>query len=86
MFNLKPNTMKTTDKEISDAKELLEKNGFFTKTLWSVSDVMINYDCTIEEAQKVLENVFKNEATNDQIWLSIDVACEEYGLTKIEGE
>jgi len=86
MFNLKPNTMKTTDKEISDAKELLEKNGFFTKTLWSVSDVMINHDCTIEEAQKVLENVFKNEATIDQIWLSIDVACEEYGLTKIEAE
>lgn len=76
--------MKNTFEEVSEAKEFLEKNGYFTETLWSINDVMDKYKCTKEEAQKVLKNALNNEATYDQIWLAIDIASEDLKLTKIK--
>lgn len=66
------------------AKEYLTSKGYFTDNLWSVDDVKGKFNCTDEEAQEVLENAFANEATYDQIWMSIDCAGESLNLTKLD--
>ena len=65
-------------------KEYLTSKGYFTDNLWQVDDVKGKFDCTDEEAQEVLENAFKNEATCDQIWMSIDYAGEALNLNKLD--
>ena len=71
--------MKTEEQK---ARELLESKGYFVGNLWSVQDVQSRFNCTDEEAQLVLEKALTNEATMEQIWLSISFAAEEYNLEK----
>lgn len=74
---------------IEQAKEVLRKSGYYVENLWSVDDVKMNHmdangnEITDEMAQTILNNVFKNEATIDQIWFAIDKHSEENGLIKI---
>jgi len=72
--------------DVELAKELLRKAGFYTDNLWSVADVKAKFKCTDEEAQKVLHNALKNEATMEQIWFAIGVHGEDAGLEAIEEE
>jgi hypothetical protein len=67
--------------QIADAKALLESQGYFTGNLWCVDDVKGKFDCTDEQAQEILRIAFANDATYQQIWLSIDYAGESIGLT-----
>jgi hypothetical protein len=60
--------------EIAQAKELLKSAGYFVDNLWKTCDVTMNYDCTEEEAQEVLEGALTNEAIFEQIWM--DIRCE----------
>ena len=46
------------------------------ENLWHIDDVMRNYNCTQEQAQKVLEMALTNQATMEQIWYAIDDACD----------
>jgi hypothetical protein len=66
--------------EIDKAKEFLKSKGYFTYTLWNTDDVTMNYDCTEEEAMKVLERVFNNEYVIQQIFESIDIIANSLNL------
>ena len=70
--------------EIEKAKEFLKSKGYFTDTLWNTDDVTMNYDCTEEQAMKVLERVFNNEYVNEQIFESIKIIAESLNLKHIE--
>jgi hypothetical protein len=69
---------------IEQAKQVLRDNGYYVDNLWSVEDVVSNYNCTDEEAQEVLDGALQNNATMEQIWYAINYHAEEIGLTKIE--
>jgi hypothetical protein len=66
--------------EIDKAKEFLKSKGYFTYTLWNTDDVTMNYDCTEEEAMRVLEKVFNNEWINEQIFESIKIIADSMNL------
>jgi hypothetical protein len=66
---------------IEKAKKLLEENGYQVENLWQVEDVQSKYNCTDDEAHKVLINALENNATMEQIWCAIDFHAEEIGLT-----
>ena len=68
--------------DIENAKQVLKSAGYFVDNLWQTIDVTINYDCTEEEAQKVLEGVFRNEATFEQIWMAISYEAESMNLKR----
>jgi len=68
--------------EIAQAKELLRSEGYFVDNLWQTCDVTINYDCTEEQAQKILDGVFRNEATFEQIWMAISYEAENMNLKR----
>ena len=59
------------------AKATLKENGYFVDNLWQVDDVKWEYDCGAEIAQKILHKALTNEATMEQIRLSIRMVAEE---------
>lgn len=67
---------------IDDAKKLLKEHGYFVENLWQTEDVTINWDCTEEEAQEVLEGALTNEATYQQIWEAISYEAESMNLKR----
>lgn len=67
---------------IEQAKQVLRDNGYYVDNLWSIEDVLNNYNCTDNEAQEVLDGALQNDATMEQIWYAIDFHAEEIGLTK----
>jgi hypothetical protein len=69
---------------VEQAKEILEKNGYYVGNLWCVDDVKAKFKCTDEEAQDVLDGALQNEATMQQIWYAIDVHGENDGLERVE--
>jgi len=66
------------------AKKLLRDNGYFVDNLWQTYDVTMNYECSEEQAHKVLQNVFDNESINQQIWEGISYEAEYMNLKKRE--
>lgn len=67
----------------AEAKALLTKAGYFTENLWHVDDVKVKFKCTDEEAQKVLNQALRNEATMEQIWFAIDFHGDDIGLKRV---
>ena len=63
--------------DVMVAKATLKDNGYFVDNLWQVDDVKWEYDCDAETAQKILHKALTNEATLEQIWLSIRMVAEE---------
>jgi hypothetical protein len=70
----------------NEAKTFLERNGFFTDNLWSVADVQGVFNCTDEQALEILKKALTNEATMEQIQLSIREFGEMAGYEEIEEE
>lgn len=68
--------------EIAQAKELLRSEGYFVDNLWQTEDVTMNYDCTEEQAQEVLESALTNDATYQQIWDAISYEAESMNLKR----
>lgn len=68
------------------AKKFLKHKGYFTDNLWSVVDVQSKFKCTDEEAQNVLKNSLKNDATMEQIWYSIGEFGELEKLKPVKNE
>jgi hypothetical protein len=66
--------------EIEKAKQFLKSKGYFTHALWNTDDVTMNYDCTEEQAMRVLERVFNNEYVNEQIFESIKIIADSMNL------
>lgn len=81
-IELSPSAEHQKEIRIYEAKKFLEKEGYFVDNLWSVQDVMLNYDCTEEEAQEVLSKALQNEATMEQIWFAIHF---EAGYRNLKG-
>jgi len=71
---------------IEEAKEFLEKEGYYVGNLWHIHDVQGKFKCSDAEAQEVLNGALNNEATIEQIWYAIDVHGENDGLERIEDE
>ncbi len=67
---------------VEQAKEVLRKKGYFVDNLWNVSDVKQRYVCDEDTAQDILYKSLTNDATMEQIWLSIDIFSEDLNLTK----
>jgi len=69
---------------VKELKRLLEQQGYYTDRLYQLEDVQAKFDCTDEQAQKVLDNAMNNEATTNQIWESIDCAADVMDIKKRE--
>ena len=68
--------MENKQAEIEQAKAILKQHGYFVDNLWSTQDVTDRYECTEEDAQEVLNRALTNEWVMEQIWFSIDDACD----------
>jgi hypothetical protein len=69
-----------------ELKNELSRRGFFTDNLWCVEDVKSRFVVTDDEAQEVLDKSLTNDATMEQIWLSIDTFCEMENYTPVNKE
>jgi hypothetical protein len=74
-------TLKQTD--IENAKQVLKSAGYFVDNLWCNSDVTDNYECSDEDAQKILYTALTNEATMEQIWFDINYQADMNNLKKL---
>jgi hypothetical protein len=75
--------LRIQSKDVSVARELLKRNGYYVGNLWTTSDVTMNYNCSDEVAYEVLDKALTNEATKEQIFLAIDYACDDLEIKKI---
>ena len=66
---------------IAGAKKFLEEQGYYTENLWHINDVKDNWECTDEQAQKVLHQALRNEWTMEQVWFSINESATELGVS-----
>lgn len=67
---------------IESAKQFLKDNGYYIDNLWTVHDVKSKYECSDEQAQKVLNNVLGGEWICGEINTSIDITAEDLNLSK----
>jgi len=60
------------------AKQVLRDAGYFVDNLWHIHDVYNVADGNIQkdQAMQVLRTALTNEATMEQIWMSIQMATE----------
>lgn len=72
------------ESEGESARELLKSQGFYTESLWHIEDVKSKFECTDEQALKILGLSLENEATMEQIWFSIREFGNIEGLKEIE--
>ena len=70
--------------DLKEARKILRDAGYYVDNLWTVEDVTQNYKCTREQAQDVLDRAMSNEATMNQIFLSIDYACEDLEIRQLQ--
>lgn len=59
---------------------MLEAEGYYVGNLWHISDVQMNFDCTEQEAMKVLDKTFNNEYVNESISDSIKIIADSMNL------
>lgn len=67
-------------KDVNQARELLEKNGYFVKNLWHVDDVMSSYNCSEEVAQSVLYDALTHDYIMENIWYTIQEIATDLNL------
>lgn len=60
------------------AKQVLRDNGYFVDNLWHIDDVKNATEANLSanQAMQVLRTALTNEATMEQIWMSIQTATE----------
>ena len=66
--------------KVEEAKQVLKDAGFQVANLWSLPDVMDNYDCSEEEAMKLLEQTLTNDHVMETIWASMDIIADINGI------
>jgi hypothetical protein len=76
------NDLKEAEEE--ELRQELSLQGWQTKNLWHVSDVLQNYECTSEQAMTVLENVLASEYITDEIFRAIDDEAENMEYHRID--
>jgi len=62
--------------KVEEAKQVLRDAGFQVENLWSLPDVMDNYDCSEEEAMDLLEQTLTNDHVMETIWESMDIIAD----------
>ena len=62
--------------KIEEAKQVLRDAGFQVENLWSLPDVMDNYDCSEEDAMDLLEQTLTNDHVMETIWESMDIIAD----------
>ena len=69
--------------EIDYARDVLEANGYFVSNLWNIQDVKTFYECTDNEAMKVLDHVLNgNDYVTLAVWDMIDRIADNFNLKK----
>ena len=71
---------------IIKAKVLLENEGYHVGNLWRTEDVCDRYDCTSEDAEKILEDVIESQYISEIIFEMIDESAEGMNLKRLEDE
>ena len=64
----------------------LHDAGYFTDNLWHIDDVMESFECTEEQAMKVLEEVMTNGEVIHSIFEEIFNKCTALGYNRREDE
>lgn len=70
---------------VNQAYKVLERLGVPAVLLWSHLDVTEKYECDIDTAHELLEEVFMNDWLCGRINEMIDDKAEEFGLELKEG-
>lgn len=78
--------LKIQSKDVSRARELLKRNGYYVNNLWTTGDVTQNYNCSSEVAYEVLDRAMHNDATMQQIFFAIDDVCDDLEIKKIKDQ
>lgn len=69
--------------ELDRAERTLKEAGYYVDNLWSVQDVKSKFDCTTEEAQHILNEVFNSDYICAEINNTIQDFGESDGLRKL---
>ena len=71
-----------------DLMKQLQLHGWQSCAMWHADNVRQNYECTQEQAMKVLENVLESERIQEEIYNAIDDEAErmEYHTINNDGE
>ena len=48
---------------IETARKFLEQEGYYTRNMWHIDDVCMQYDCDRETAMNILYDVLQNDWT-----------------------
>lgn len=62
------------------ALNLLSEEGYYVKNLWQVDDVMIRWECTKEQALKILDKTLEDEYVNEIIFDIININAKKMKL------
>ena len=68
--------------EIEKAKQTLKDAGYQTDNLWHINDVKDNYNCTKEQAMKVLVEALGKGYIMEIVFDIISLEANEIGLTR----
>jgi len=71
-------------KDVSMARELLKRNGYYVNNLWTTEDVNQNYKCSEEVAYEILDRAMHNDATMQQIFFAIDDVCDDLNIKQLK--
>jgi len=69
---------------IIKAKELLQNEGYHVGNLWRTEDVCNRYDCTDEDAEKILEDVIESQYISEIIFEMIDDKTQEMNFKRLQ--
>ena len=72
--------------KVEQAKKILKDAGYFVDNLWHIEDVTLKYNCDPDTAQGILGKALTNDATMEQIHMSIDIFADMEGLEKNQEE
>lgn len=70
--------------EIQQAKAVLMKHGYLVHHMWNIVDITVNFDCTDEQAEYILDRVLSSESVNSYIWETITNECNALNLKQID--
>lgn len=63
--------------DVTTARALLKSKGYYVNNLWTTNDVTQNYKCSEEIAYEILDRAMHNDATMEQIFLTIDDVADD---------
>lgn len=65
-------------------KDELTRRGYYTKNLWHIDDVNINWSATNEQAQVVLDRVMQSEWLISNVFEMINDECDSMVRSELD--